>query len=475
VFGLMSKPMVVTLPFVLLLLDFCPLGRLKTGERQAVRGEGTSHLQPVSLFYEKIPFVVLSSLFSALAFFAQKSEGSVGALSVLPADARIANALVSYVGYIVKMFLPFNLSVFYPHPFTFPLWQVAGAAALLVSVSAFVFLNFRQKPYLVTGWLWYLGTLVPVIGLVQVGSQAMADRYTYIPFIGLFIIIAWGVPDMLLAWRYKKTGLALAAAVIISILTVMTQTQVGYWKNSFTLFKHALAVTSDNYIAHRSVGDELFHQGKTDEAIRHYRETLRISPNYAQAYHNLGAALFHKGKIDEAIIYFQEALRLEPDLTGAHKNLSQILTLRTKRDTEIAKIQAEFQDDPNHPKLYCNIGNVYKFYGQSDKAVEQYQKALSVQPEFTEALNLTAIAYAGMGKYDNALSLLKKSLSIQPKSPDACYYIACIFARQKKTEDAVFWLKEAVRHGFKNWNLLKVDDNLINIKKTEYYKQLIAD
>ncbi len=468
ILGQMSKPMIVTLPFVLLLLDYWTLKRLNNIQFSILNSQ-------FSILSEKLPFFFFTALSSVVTFFVQKSAGAVGSLNMFSLDIRIGNALVSYTSYIGKMFCPSHLAVFYPHPGAVSVWKITVAAILLIFISLLAISARKRYPYVLIGWLWYLGTLVPVIGLVQVGSQAMADRYSYIPIIGLFIIIAWGIPDMLLAWRYKKTGLALAAAVIISILTVMTQTQVGYWKNSFTLFKHALAVTSDNYIAHRSVGDELFHQGKTDEAIRHYRETLRISPNYAQAYHNLGAALFHKGKIDEAIIYFQEALRLEPDLTGAHKNLSQILTLRTKRDTEIAKIQAEFQDDPNHPKLYCNIGNVYKFYGESDKAVEQYQKALSVQPEFTEALNLTAIAYAGMGKYDNALSLLKKSLSIQPKSPDACYYIACIFARQKKTEDAVFWLKEAVRHGFKNWNLLKVDDNLINIKKTEYYKQLIAD
>ncbi|OQX10679.1 MAG: hypothetical protein BWK80_45505 [Desulfobacteraceae bacterium IS3] len=459
--GLMSKPMVVTLPFVLILLDFWPLKRLKKSF--------------TSIFYEKIPFFVLTAILSAVTFFAQKSESAVGTLSVLPLDGRIANALVSYISYIVKMILPYGLSVFYPHPFTFPIWQVAGAAVLLIAISAFVFRNLRQKPYLAVGWLWYIGTLVPVIGLVQVGSQSMADRYTYIPLIGLFIIIAHGIPDILPARRYKKTGLALFAAVIISILMIMTETQAGYWKNSFTLFQHALAVTSDNYIAHRCVGDELFHQGKTDEAIRHYQEALRISPNYANAYNNLGAALFHKGKTDEAIVCLEEALRLKPDFAGAHKNLAQILPLRAKRDAEIAKIQNEFQDNPNQPELYCKIGNVYKSYGQWDKAVEQYRKALSVQPEFTEALNLTAIVYAAMGKYDDALSLLKKSLRIQPDNPDVCYYIACVFARQQQTQDAVFWLKAAVRNGFENRNLLKADDNLKNIRNTEYYKQLIAD
>ena len=247
--GLMSKPMLVTLPFVLLLLDFYPLNRF-----QFQQSDGSANAQQKSialrLILEKTPLFVLVAMSSAITFYAQKHGGAVASLKVIPLKARVANALVSYANYIGKMVYPSKLTVLYPHPGMLPWWKIAGACFLLVSISFLAIRVVKQSPYFAMGWLWYLGTLVPVIGLVQVGSQSMADRYTYVPLIGIFIIIAWGIPELVAQWRYRKIWLATLATVILTILMAMTWKQVGYWKNSITLFEHTLKVTTNNALPH---------------------------------------------------------------------------------------------------------------------------------------------------------------------------------------------------------------------------------
>jgi len=287
--GLMAKPMLVTLPFVLLLLDYWPLNRLSFG------GKGERTVPVYDLFLEKVPLFAMTALSCLITFRAQQMGGAVGLLEKLPFAVRAGNALVAYTTYIGKMFWPKNLAVFYPHPGAdLPVWQAVVAGLALVSITILVIRAGKPRPYLSVGWLWYLGTLVPVIGLVQVGAQAMADRYTYVPMIGLFIMLAWGLPGL------GGKRLAVPATLVVCALIAVTWRQVGYWRDSISLFRHAISVTEKNAVMHANLGLALRDRGRTDEAIREYREAIRIDPEFAQAHNNLAVALYFKGDYAEA-------------------------------------------------------------------------------------------------------------------------------------------------------------------------------
>jgi len=326
--GLMAKPMLVTLPFVLLLVDYWPLGRLQLGQSC---NDGNLRIKKSSAFrvvWEKIPFFVLAAMSGVLTLLAQQKAGALRTLDIIPLKIRTANALVSYISYIGKMIWPHNLAVFYPHPGIVPMWQAVGAGLSLIClcVLSVMFVRAgRRFPHLAVGWLWYLGTLVPVIGLVQVGSQAMADRYTYVPLIGLFIMISWGFYDLVRGWKNRRMVLAISTGVVLLALMACTWSQVRLWKNSTLLFKHALNVTDNNYKARNLLGIASERQGRLKEALRHYSEALRIKPEYADAHNNQGVALARQGRLKEAISHFSEALRIKPDYVDAHNNLGVAL------------------------------------------------------------------------------------------------------------------------------------------------------
>ena len=325
--GLMAKPMLVTLPFVLLLLDYWPLGRCAFGGQTGTEEDPGRGTQSVAyLFLEKVPLFLLAAASSCVALYAQKSFGAVVALGLAPFEFRVENALVSYVAYIGKMFWPTGLVFLYP-PVMLPMWQVIGSALLLAAITIAVIRWARPFPFLSVGWLWFLGTLVPVIGLVQVGVQSMADRYTYIPLIGLFVIVAWGVPTLAKNWCHHRRVLAVSAIGILAVFSVCTWRQTGYWKNSIELYSHALKFNNDNYIAHEYLGNALADQGRYEEAISHYEEFLRINPDYEVVHYRLGIALEKLGRIDEAIGQYQEALRINPADSTARSLLE---TARTK-------------------------------------------------------------------------------------------------------------------------------------------------
>ena len=418
--GLMTKPMLVTMPCVLLLLDYWPLKRFQLsqpgGDTPATTGifkeQGVPFLR---LLLEKTPFFALAAASSIVTFLAQRSGGAVSALDVYPVKIRIANALVSYVSYIGQMVWPRGLAVFYPHPGThLPGWHAVGAGLLLACISIAVIRAARRHPYLAVGWLWYLGTLVPVIGLVQVGAQAMADRYTYVPLIGLFVIIAWSIPDLLAGNHYRKIVLSMAVGTVLLALTVSSWLQVQHWKNNLTLFKHALKVTAKNYVAHDSLGNALAQQGKVEEAIDHYYEALKIKPNLVNLHNNLGVALLEQRKVKEAMSHYDIALRLNADYAETYNNFGVAWFTVGEFDKAIAHYHEALRLDPAYGKAHNNMGNALVEHGRFEEAILHYSKALETKVHYPEAHNNLGVALAQQGKLNEAIVQFKEALLLKP-------------------------------------------------------------
>jgi tetratricopeptide (TPR) repeat protein len=313
----MSKPMLVTLPFVLLLLDYWPLQRF--GENKPADPEYKwSLIYP--LLWEKVPLFVLAILSSVVTYIAQEKGGLVHSIEAIPLVIRIGNAFISYIAYIGKMIWPINLAVLYPHPELFVSWQGMGSVFLLIVITLLVILRAKKNPYLATGWLWYLGTLVPVIGIVHVGNQVMADRYTYIPLIGLFIMVAWGVPDLLKKWNHRKEILLASSALSILCLSIITWIQVGYWQNSITLYDHTLKVTDDNWPIYNNRGNAYADLGNYSQAIDDCSRAIEINPGYAEAYYNRGNPYRRLGNYKQAIEDLSRAIEIKPDFTDAYNS-----------------------------------------------------------------------------------------------------------------------------------------------------------
>ncbi len=508
VLGLMSKPMLVTLPFVLLLLDFWPFYRFRfkdTDENGGLQQKAIA----VRLILEKIPLFVLSALSSTMTFYAQKHGGSVISLDVIPLKARIANALVAYVAYIGNMVYPAKLAALYPFYGDVPYWKIAGACLLLVAVSLLAFRVIKRRPYVTVGWLWYVGTLVPVIGVVQVGTQSMADRYTYVPLIGLFIIVAWGIPELVAKWRFRNIWLATSAAVLVAILMAVTWKQVRYWKDGITLFEHTLEVTSNNWLAHNNLGHALFKKGRIDdaieqylkalhlkpghekahnnlgnalekkglfeEAVEHYLFALRINPDYAEAYNNLGNALHKQGRIEEAIERYLTALQIKPDYSGAHYNLGNALAEMNRQNEAIAHYTNALKMDPKFTDAHINIGIVLEEQGKVAEAIDHYQKALTIEPMSPLILEKLARSFKKMKKYQKAIFFYNEILKVLPENPTVYYNIACVYSLQNQTEDAFKWLTKAVANGFDDWNHIKADSDLEYIRGSSQYRELLKD
>ncbi len=421
--GLLAKPMLVTLPFVLLLLDFWPLRRLpKTGAAQG--WPGWKDIAP--LVGEKLPLFLLAGLSCVVTFIAQKTQGAMLAQEHLETGTRLANALVSYMAYIVKSFWPLNLAMFYPHPERVDVLLAAGSGLALAALSAAFLLPARRLPFLATGWLWYLGTLVPVIGIVQVGSQAMADRYTYIPQIGLAIMLAWGVPAFLGPRRVLR-GCAVAA---LAVLTRIAWVQTSSWKDSITLFTRTIEVTGENYLASNNLGVALSEKGDIDGAMARYRESLRIRPYYVIARNNLAKALLRKGASVEAASLCSGTVRIDPGNAEALNCLSLAL-----------------------------FGQ-----GRHAEAEAAYRRALTLDPSSPRAASGLAAACAAAGRYKEALEVLRGMAAKNPDSPDILYNLACMLARTGRAREALDTLGRAVDKGFRDSALLMKDENLASLR-----------
>jgi protein O-mannosyl-transferase len=390
--GLMSKPMLVTLPFVLLVVDFWPLRRMQNAEAGIAlhAPRSTLHTPPpplLPLLREKVPFFLLAALSSAVTFAVQRSGGAVMPTAELSLSGRIANALVGYVRYIEKLFWPSNLACFYPRPEHWPVWQVAGAALVLAVITALVLRLVARHGYLAVGWFWYLGTLVPVIGLVQVGEQAIADRYNYIPSIGLFVMAAWSLGDIACRWPRLKPVLCSASVIAVAALVVATRQQVLYWRTSETLFRHALAVTGDNPWVHCLLADTLADSGSFDEAEYQCREALRLKPGFPEIQVLYARVLERGKKLNQAAAVLSEVVQQNPADAAAQCALASVLSQKRDFAPAIQHYREALRLKPNYPEASFSLASALSQQGDASGAIAQYRAGLLLQPDSPDPLN----------------------------------------------------------------------------------------
>ena len=465
--SLMAKPMLVTIPFVLLLLDFWPLNRFRLQRDFNLKPEKKYSdiiRRNFRIILEKIPIFIPVVISCIVTFFAQKSEGALKAMWALPMKYRIANAVVSYVSYILKTIWPHKLSVFYPHPGnSLPFWQIAGGALLIVTVCYWALRAAKKYPYILVGLLWYLGTLVPVIGLVQVGDQAMADRYTYIPLIGIFIIISWGVSDLFkkrlggqrseissaisdsfIKSRFQKIFLGISAAIVIVALSMGSFFQLNTWKNGITLFEHAVSVTQNNYQAENNLGTA-YGSKDLDKSLFHYKASLKIKPDYVAALYNMGTIYEEEGQADEAISHYLKALRISRDCFGALNNLGRVYYNQRDYDRAVLYFKRALKLDLNKPDARMNLANVLYLQSKPEEAISQYQKILQMDSENADAHFNLAYVLSSQNKINEAVHHYKEALRIDPEYVKAHYNLGNIYLNQKKTAEAFMHYAEIIK------------------------------
>ncbi len=391
--GLMAKAMVITLPLVLLLLDFWPLNRLQTqrpdtkSRPQRKTESGLRNPSTVVVLAEKLFLVVLMGLSAGITlwFMQHDDSRSLNPINLLPDSGQAVNALSAYLRYAVSLLWPMELSVLYSYPSHPRDWEIVGAALLIVFFTSAALWKARQYPYFLVGWLWYLFTLLPVIGLVKGVSQPIADRYTYLPLIGLFIIAAWGGYDLCGRVRLKTIPLLSLASCVLLFLGVSSWLQVQYWKNSFTLFKRSVQVAPQNATAHNSLGAALQKKGMFQEASHQFRTALQLKPHYAKAHYNLGLVLAEQGQTAESVDQFNEALRIDPNYAEAYNNLGTTLYLLKRPEEAIVQFSNALRINPQYALAHYNLGLVLVEQGRTRKAVDHFSEAIRLKPGYLKA------------------------------------------------------------------------------------------
>jgi protein O-mannosyl-transferase len=412
--GLMCKPMLVTLPLVLLLLDYWPLQRV--GPRKLS-----------GLVLEKLPLLALSAAACVVTVFAQSKAIQSTESYSLP--LRLGNALVTCMIYLGQMVWPAGLAVFYPYPHNgLPPWEVGLAGMLLAGFSVAAVWQRRKQPWLLVGWLWYLVMLLPVAGIIQVGEQAHADRYTYLPQIGIYVAVTWLAAE----WVESRVALGSLAAAVLGALVICARQQTAYWQDSKTLWTRALGCTTSNYAAHAGLGNALLQDGKIDEAMGNYQDAVQIKPDYADARNNLGNILLQKGRVEEAITQFQKTLQIKPDNADARYNLGLSFHQQGRLDEAISQYEKALKIKPDYAKAHYNLGNALLQKGRADEAIAQYQKALDIEPDNADVhLNL-GNALQQKDREDEAMAHVEKALEIKPADPAVQNDLAWLLATSAK-------------------------------------------
>jgi Flp pilus assembly protein TadD len=445
VLSLMSKPTLVTLPCVLLLLDYWPLGRLQnmltpqsvpvlidkkevkkkskklksesSVEKKIVKPVKNGHKLIGTLLWEKVPFFFLALVLSVMLILQLQEDRFMLSMQQITFSDRMVNAIVSYVAYLGKTFWPVDLAVFYPYINSFPTWQLLGASLLLVGISTAVIYLAKRAPFLAVGWLWYLGVLFPVIGLMQTGDQAMADRYTYFPSIGIAIMLTWGVVYLLPKENLRKI-IIIPAAIILAVLTFLTWRQCGYWKNGITLFEHVLQATKDNYVAHNGLCISLAIEGQSEKAIAHCLAAIKINPSI-EGMSNAGIALAAQGKYEEAIAYYLAAIKINPNDSDTHFNLAEALQMQGKVEEMIASYREALRVNPDHSSAHINLGVILGKQLKHDEALYHFREALRIDPGDPGIYFSLGVALANTGKVKEAEEIFRQAIYLKPDYVEA--------------------------------------------------------
>lgn len=447
ILGLMSKPMLVTLPFVLLLLDYWPLQRFQLIRASASRPNSSGRFSlstSLNLLIEKIPFLLMAAAASVVTFLVQQHSGAVVAVARLPIIARCENAVVSYCLYVGKLFWPADLAVLYPHPGHWPALAVWAAALGLLAVSAAALLLRRNAPWLLVGWFWFLGMLIPVLGLVQVGRQSLADRYSYLPLIGLLLVAAWGISALSKRLGISK-ALPVAATVAVLLCAGLTWRQSRFWKDDGTLFAHAVAVTKANYVAHLHLGDYWQAQGRLEEAVREYALAVRHAPDDAEARDALAAALLAQGRSAEASVELEAALKLQPSLADAHRHLALALEQQGRSNEALQHLQACVQLAPDDAEAQAMLGTQLLRSGQLEPALIHLDRSARLRPDQPETLCNLGIALMQRGSVDQALTCLDNAVRLKPAVPEFHYNLARALEQKGRRQEARAQTAEALR------------------------------
>ncbi len=481
--GLMSKPMLVTVPCVLLLLDFWPLRRLKANWAPSpTQGSDAQSFATATLGHlilEKLPLFALAFMSGVITIVGHHRIGLLATTEQLPLSGRFISSLVSYAAYLKKAFWPTNLAVFYPLPKSWPMPEIIEAAVILIVITALALTWLRRSPYLAVGWLWFLGTLVPVIGILQVSDQAMADRWAYVPLIGLFLAVVWGASDLLSNRPHGREILGVSAAAILIVLALVSHRQLGYWQDTTTLFQHALDVTTNNAVAHNAIGDVLVKEGKYREAETELLEALRLSPNslhtlsglgllyyregdapkaisyfnaalqkrpnYSDAHYELGNILAAQGKYAEAADHYAAAILARPDLADAHNNLGAMLVRIGKRNEAVDEFKAALNLRPNFPEAHAQLASLLLSMGDLDSARLHYEEAVRLKPDFVYARIQLGLVLGQSGELNAAVMQFLDAIKYEPTNAAAYYNLGAAFAAERRLDDAAKSFVEAAR------------------------------
>lgn len=435
--GLLSKPMLVTLPFALLLLDYWPLARLKISPDHQFWRDNRH------LIWEKFPIIFLSVVSCTVTFLAQQQGGAIQSSDQFPLLLRLVNVLMGYAGYLAKLFWPTNLIVIYPFAKSFSFWHAMGSAVLLMGITALTIVMIRRRPYLFVGWCWYLGTLVPVIGFIQNGEQAMCDRYTYIPSLGIFLMAIWGMCELTHRWRHRTAINSAVSILLICLCFALTRKQLKYWRDSETLFSHAVEVMPDNSLAHNNLALALDQEGRLDEAIFHYREAIRSRPNYFQARYNLASVLLLQGHLDEAILQLKEAVFLAPS-SETRNNLGVAFAQKGRIDEAISQFEQAIRLDPQNAEAHANYGLALARKGRAGEAILQLREAIRLKPDTVTTRSNLAMILAQKDQLDEAIGQYQEIIQRSPNSVEARNNLGALLMQENRLDEAMVQFQTAI-------------------------------
>lgn len=443
--GLLSKPMLVTLPFALVLLDVWPLGRIRIADGKTVFQPNAFIKLNKKLVLEKIPLFCLSFIFVFLSILSNRNMEILATKQAVPMDLRITNAIISYISYLKKIFWPFDLAIFYPFPSTMnSYWELILAGSSIAFFSYTAIIMFSKKPWLFSGWFWYLGTLIPVLGLVQAGIwPSMADRWAYIPQLGILIVFVWTIDDLLNIYTLKKF-IMLSCFSLCAILSLLTWRQTELWKDSSTLFEHALNKTENNWFVSYVLGSFSQKEGDYPKSIQYYNDAIKLKPTLYLAYNNLGIIYEKFERYDDAMKFYEKALAIKPSHANALNNMGKVLILMERYTEAFSYFRKAYQFDPDSPAINDNMGNVNLHSGNLKQALFHYKKSLAIRPANVLIHHKIGSIYFAMGNLQTALEYYQSAIKLDPNIPIFYINIGNIYLENKQYPQSIQFFKKAL-------------------------------